>query len=182
MRRLIFKSFIDYPKGTIILFLSKSCDAYAAVDPECLEKWRQNWEEYNNEIFMHPESIGECGFISCLDGLAIGLGSWDPRQYPEKGIVGHNCILPALSRRGYGKQQMLEILERLQIKGFRKAVASSIETDFFIPAQRMYESCGFKEIRRSYLDSNSKFRTIEYELVFDKEWDVWKESLHGAKL
>ncbi len=61
-----------------------------------------------------------------------------------------------------------------------ESAALTCKIDFFIPDQKMYESCGFKEIKRSYSDSNSKFRTIEYELVFDKEWDVWKESQHGV--
>ena len=42
-----------------------------------------------------------------VGGRIAGFGSWDPRQAPDYGIIGHNCVLPEFRGEGLGKQQIL---------------------------------------------------------------------------
>ena len=43
----------------------------------------------------------------------------------EPATIGHNCILPKFRGNGYGKQQIIEILTRLQGKRIKKVVTST---------------------------------------------------------
>jgi hypothetical protein len=51
---------------------------------------QHTWEQYDHEVYRHPETVGACIFLSRLNGIIVGFGSWDPRQTPRYGIVGHN--------------------------------------------------------------------------------------------
>jgi hypothetical protein len=44
----------------------------------------------------------------------------------------------------------------------RKAVVSTSEHPFFLPARRNYESCGFKESRRFTGGPDPQYNIIEY--------------------
>jgi len=91
---------------------------------------------------------------------------WDPREFPLVEI-GHNCILPKFKGIGLGKEQLRIILERLKHKSFEKAKVSTGLLNFFIPAQRMYESLGFHEIKRDKGNKLGQFKLcdqIYYEL------------------
>lgn len=101
--------------------------------------------------------------MTCIDGRIAGFASWDPRQTPEYGIVGHNCILPEFRGKGLGKAQVLEILRRFQGFGIRKAKATTCDHPFFVPAQRTYVACGFRELRRVPWPRDPGYRVIEYE-------------------
>ena len=82
----------------------------------------------------------------------------------KKGVaeIGHNCVLPEFQRRGFGKRQVLEVLRRLQEKGVRKACVSTGEDPFFLPAQRMYLACGFREVERRKDGRDPRFGSIFY--------------------
>ena len=98
--------------------------------------------------------------ITCLDGVPIGMASYDPRQIPERGIIGYNCIVPEHQGKGLGKQQIMEVLRLFRSRGARRACVTTTNDGFFVPAQRTYEACGFVQVRKTE-DNN-----IEYELVF----------------
>lgn len=86
------------------------------------------------------------------------MGSYDPREEPERGIVGWNCILPGHRGKGYGRAQIEEILRIFRSRGIRKAFVITLDADLYVPAQRMYEACGFVRAR------TTEERRIEYEL------------------
>ena len=132
-------------------------------DPRIWEPERTNWEEYDREIFEYPETVGKSIFLSQLADQIVGFASWDPRQRPRYGIIGHNCILPKFCGRGYGKRQIEEVLRRFAQIGIETARVSTNDYPFFIPAQRMYESCGFREVRRIPWKRDPERRLIEYE-------------------
>jgi len=67
--------------------------------------------------------------------------------------------------RGFGKQQIFEILNRFRSMGIQKAKVSTCSHPFFVPAQRMYISCGFIEIGRRPWDGNTSQYIIEYERI-----------------
>lgn len=138
--------------------------SYASC-PEIINIEKESWQDYDSSIFNHPETIGKCGFVSCLEGVPVGFASWDPRNHPDFAIIGHNCILPHYKNQGFGRLQILEMLERFKAMKFRKAITSTGATDFFLPAQKMYLSCGFHETQRTPHERLPNFEVIHYEKV-----------------
>ncbi len=149
-------------RGTFARMLRESYAGLLEIDPfwecECA-----GWDLYDQEIFNQPTTVGACLFLTRIDGAIAGFASWDPRQRPEYGIVGHNCILPAFRGRGLGRLQILEVLRRFLVLGVSKARVSTIDHPFFVPAQRTYTACGFRELRRESWVRNSGMMKIEYE-------------------
>lgn len=162
---LSFTALTQYKPGIVFSLLSQSYAAYLATDPRASESWPSAWEAYDRDVFRFPDTVGACGFVTCLDDSPIGFASWDPRSSPQVGIIGHNCILPAFRGNGYGKTQIRRVLAILQERGFIRVRVTTGEHPFFAPAQRMYRACGFHEIQRGYGDFHSAFRTIDYEQV-----------------
>ena len=121
------------------------------------------WERFDRDVYEDPDSIGECTFLSWLDEKLIGFASYDPRQWPSIGIIGHNGILPEFQGLGFGKQQIAEILRRFRKMGFKRAKVSTLDHPFFVPAQKMYLSCGFCVKRWIPWEGDHKYRLIEYE-------------------
>lgn len=159
---LTFTPITQYKAGIIASLLLQS---YAEILSGEQQYWRQeevNWLQFDRDVFENPDTIGRCVFITSWEDQAIGLGSFDPRRQPEFGVIGHNCIVPQFRGRGYGKQQILEILNRLQGLGIKRAVVSTSEHPFFLPAQEMYLSCGFEESKRTIGGPDPRYRLIEY--------------------
>jgi GNAT superfamily N-acetyltransferase len=148
--------------GTIATLLRASYADLLRVDPRW-ESELANWDDYDREVFARPKTVGACLFLTRLDKRIVGFGSWDPRQRPAYGIVGHNCILPEFRGRGLGRQQIQEILLRFQRRGIKIAKTSTSDHPFFVPAQRMYSACGFREVRRFPWDRDLCQKLIEYE-------------------
>jgi len=159
-----FTSHVDERPGTIAALLRASYAELLGLCP-AWEPEQAKWEEYDRQVFACPESVGACLFLTRVHGRIAGLGSWDPRQRPEYGIVGHNCILPEFRGKGLGTQQIEEILRRFQMFGIKTAKVSTSDHPFFVPAQRMYMACGFRELRRTPWDLDPAFKMIEYEKV-----------------
>jgi GNAT superfamily N-acetyltransferase len=162
-----FTAIVEHERGTILALLCKSYEELVSSEGECWEGEREKWEEFDGAAFENPETVGACVFVTCLDGEAIGFGSWDPRGGPEPALIGHNCVLPEFRGRGYGKRQIEEIVGRLKAKGFKKAAATTGEHAFFEPARRMYEACGFREVGRSAGGSDPRYGTIRYEMELE---------------
>jgi GNAT superfamily N-acetyltransferase len=141
--------------------------SYAGLVEEWPMYWKQEsekWAAFDRQAFAHPDSIGKCVFVSCLDAEAIGLASYDPRQEPQYGLIGQNCILPEYRGRGFGKLQILEILRRFRERNTRAARVTTSEHPFFLPARNMYQNLGFKEIRRSTGGPDPQYLRIDMEL------------------
>ena len=142
----------EHPPGTAFRLLKT---AWAPLWNPTLEA---NIRAFDLEVTNQPETVGACTFITCLDGVPIGVASSDPRPGPERGIIGWNCIVPEHQGKGFGKAQILEVLRRFEARGIRRACVTTTDEAFFVPAQRTYESCGFTVARRT-AENN-----IEYEL------------------
>jgi len=146
---IAFVPFARYGQGLIADLLRESYGALLReLPPERVEELRWDWEEYDAEVYREPGTVGACGFFTVLKGQVIGFGSWDPRDWPEVGEVGHNCILPGYQGRGYGRRQIEEILRQFRNRGFQRARVRTDEHPFFGPARRIYGACGFREIGR----------------------------------
>ena len=167
---LIFNETWNYEPGTIFGLL---CASYAAILNRDLQ---DQFQEFDQEVFEHVDTVGACTFITTLGSETVGMASYDPRQAPERGIIGHNCILPEHQRKGYGRQQIVEVIRRLRTKGIRRAVVSTSEHPFFEPACKMYLSCGFAESQRKQEHPKVLYRRIYYriELAYESHHKVWK--------
>ena len=158
MNPLTFTPITDHQPGTIFSLLRQS---YAPIWNERMEA---NYRKVDQDVFANPDTIGPCSFVTCLDDEPIGFACYDPRPGPELAVIGHNCILPTLQRRGFGTQQVAEILRRLKERGFHKITVTTSDHPFFVPAQRMYLAYGFEETRRFKEAPDSECQTIEYYL------------------
>ena len=159
---LTFEPLCQYQPGILERLLTES---YAALDVGQNRRaaFQARWRQADRDSFDHLETIGRCVFVTCLNGRPIGFACFDPREAPERGLVGHNCIVPSCRGRGYGRRQLEELLRRLCELDIRHASATTGEHPFFEPAQHMYLRCGFREARRYDRRAVSLFRVIEYE-------------------
>ena len=155
---LRFSKTTEYEPGIVFSLLSRSFE----------EIWNEDLEEktgkFDEEILENPDTVGACAFISTLNGEAVGMASYDPRQGPQAGIIGYNCILPEYQGKGFGKAQMEELLKRLKANGFKKVFVRTSEHPFFMKARKMYLACGFKESENYPTDNQHGQETIDYEI------------------
>ncbi len=158
---ITFRPFSNYKLGLILDMLMKSYASY----PEIINLEKASWQDYDSNIFKQPETIGKCGFVSCLEDVPVGFASWDPRNHPNFVLIGHNCILPNYQKRGFGRLQILEMLNRFKTMKFKKVKTSTGTNNFFVPAQKMYVSCGFYETARSLHERMPNFEVIHYEKI-----------------
>ena len=154
---LLFHPAGRYEPGTVHSILA-SC--YADILDSAFES---RLREFDRDVFENPDTVGVCTLISSVDSDIVGLVSYDPRQGPHVGIIGHNGILPAYQQKGYGTQQIMEILRIFRARGFDQARVSTSEHPFFRPARRMYEACGFRECRSTEGSDKGPYRVIYYE-------------------
>ncbi len=157
----------DQQQGLIASMLKRSYADLVEADQEHWGPEVTKWEQFDREVFEHPDTVGACVFLTWSGDQLIGFASYDPRQRPEFGIVGHSCILPEFRGRGLGKQQIQEIVRRFRAVGIRLARVSTGESPFFIPAQHMYTACGFRETGRRPWEGDPSQRVIEYEMRLD---------------
>ncbi len=101
----------------------------------------------------------------------MGFASYDSRQAPDVGIVGHNCIVPEFQHRGIGATQMSEVLRRLRARKIHRARVPTLDLSFFAPARRMYVHAGFSETTRGPYPNRPELTLIEYECPLDSEGD-----------
>lgn len=157
-----FEPIDQHQRGVLCALLVRSYSELLIADAEHWEPCREEWSQFDAQVFGNPDTIGRCVFVTSVDGEVVGFGSYDPRQKPEVGIVGHNCVIPECRGRGIGKLQIGEILRRFRDMGIRRAVVQTGEQPFFAPARRMYEACGFVETRRLPGGPDPRYGLIEY--------------------
>ena len=163
MPELKFHSARDQKPGTIANILKICYSDLVSSDPDLWQDEAVGWERFDKDVYEDPDGIGDCTILSWLYDNLIGFASYDPRQWPALGIIGHNAILPEFQRRGFGKQQIEEILRRFKKMGFKRAKVSTLDHPFFVPDQKMYVSCGFHVKRWIPWEGCQKYRLIEYE-------------------
>ncbi|MCP4645710.1 MAG: GNAT family N-acetyltransferase [bacterium] len=150
--------------GMIDWLLNESYAALVEAEPELWESEKENWAETDRSVFENPISVGACTYLSWCGDEVAGFFSFDPRPWPDHGIIGHNCILPEYRGHGFGKEQIREALRLLKELGIRRARVSTNDHPFFVPAQRMYVGCGFREVKRVPWERDPGQNMIHYEL------------------
>ena len=161
---LRFRPFCDFQPGTVFSLLSRSYAQSTAHGPDLLHEWKFGWREYDEDVYRHPDTVGQSGFVSCLGDSIVGFGSWDPRAFPTARI-GHNCLVPEFRQNGYGTLQLRHITALLRGMSFTRAVAKTGDTPFFEPARRMYKGCGFLRVADHPSGSHAPFGVAEYHLL-----------------
>jgi Acetyltransferases len=158
---LEYRKFSEFQRGTMYQLLK---DAYS-FDPRYERDWTTNWKEADDFFYDNLHIADECGFITTLDAIPIGLICWDPRQLPEYIEFGHNCISTKYKGNKYGKMQLQEAIRRLSDKNVRKFKVTTDEQ--LIPAQKNYESVGFQFIQTRINEWNSEYagKLMDYEMV-----------------
>lgn len=160
---------LDQGPGIVASLLERSYASLIESDPGTFEAERAKWQQYDREVFEYPDSVGACIFLTWAGDELVGFGSYDPRQAPELGIIGHNCVLPEFRHQGFGKVQILEIIRRLRAMGIGAAKVSTLDHPFFVPAQRTYVSCGFGEVSRYPWAEHPSIAEIEYRRDLDQD-------------
>ena len=161
---LRFTSPFERKPGIIASLLKQSYAELVETEPD---NWRpeiEEWEQADRGVFENPKSVGACTFLSWAETDLVGFFCFDPRPKPLYGIIGHNCILPRFRGRGFGKQQINETFQRFRDIGIKSARVSTNDHPFFIPAQRMYTSCGFREVKRVAWERDPEHSIIHYEI------------------
>lgn len=156
-----FKKTSDFKRGLIKELL---LDAYS-FDNRYETFCSSDWQDFDDFLFDNLQIADKCGFITTLNDKAIGFVTWDPRNMPEYVEIGHNCIATEYKGNGYGKMQLQEAVNRILQNDVRKIIVS---TDYQqIPAQKMYESVGFREHQRRKNEGECKFAGdhIDYEYI-----------------
>ncbi len=145
---LQFTSITDQKPGILSSLLSRSYADLVNSDRIHWKSEENNWNVFDRDAFSNPETVGACVFLSWHGRNLVGFASFDPRQAPRCGVIGHNCILPEYRGNGFGKLQVNEVIDRLTVLGTRTGKVTTHDNPFFVPAQRMYQSCGFQEMYR----------------------------------
>ena len=158
---LEYTPFTGHEPGTVLSMLEAGYEAYFEIEPYCREAWISDWRGYDRAVFAHPESVGASGFVSVLGSQAVGFASWDPRGFPL-GVIGHNSVLPEFRGRGFGKLQVMRVVEILLERCFREIRVTTGDNDFFLPARRMYASCGFAETGRAPGPPPSRMGIVQF--------------------
>lgn len=159
---LEYRKISDFSRGTLYQLLE---DAYS-FDERCAKCWNSDWKGFDNFFYDNLEIADKYGFITTIDGEPIGHISWDPRNMPEYVEIGHNCIATKYKGNGYGKRQLSEALNRIcKYNGLKKIVVTT--NGFMIPAQKNYESVGFKlrQKRENTGMANFSGVYIDYEII-----------------
>ncbi len=154
---LTFRPAVEYEPGTFYTILAQ---CYADILDVTLSS---SLRQFDHEIFASPDTVGACASISSIDDTIIGFFSYDPRQGPQIGLVGHNGILPSFRKQGFGTHQILEILRLFTVRGFARVRVTTSEHPFFLPARRMYEKCGFRVSGIAPATNASLYGTVQYE-------------------
>ncbi len=160
-----FKPLSSLQSGQLFEMLADSyIDLIEKDDVRNRDKYIESWAQMDRKAFDSTEPMGKYILVTHLDGKSIGFASYDPRYFPQYGIIGQNCIRSEFKGKGYGRIQIEEILKLFKLAGCHKVIVSTGNINFFIPAQKMYKSLGFEEIGRQ-LNQVWGYQEIKYEML-----------------
>ena len=161
---LVFKKITEFPRGTLCALLREGYSFEPKFEQDCFGQWRA----FDDFFYDTPHIAENCGFMTVLGDIPIGFVSWNPTNMPVSVEIGHNCIAAKYKGKGYGKQQMKEAVKRILAQGAQKIVVTTNE--ILLPAQRNYESAGFKFVRNSEEPDNAEYAgmRMHYALVVNE--------------
>lgn len=158
---LTFDPISSLKQGDLFKILYKSYEGLLSQKIINKNKYIENWKKFDKDAFTQSK-VGKCVLVTHLKSKLIGFSSYDPRHFPDYGVIGHNCILPEYRGKGYGKRQIENLLKIFKKNNCKKAQVQTGSIEYYLPAQKMYLSLGFKEIERHY-DKIRGYEVIDYE-------------------
>lgn len=160
---IAFRKITEFPRGTLAALLS---DAYS-FEPKFQRDWIEQWQAFDGFFYDNPHIAESCGFMTVIEGLAVGFVSWNPTNLPASAEVGHNCIMTKYKGNGYGTRQMKEAVQRILAQGAKQIVVWTNE--ICVPAQHTYQSAGFHFVKRSEETFCSDYagQRLHYEITVE---------------
>ncbi len=138
-------------------------DAYSQAQ-QIVDRHKSDWQEFDNFVFNNLNFMDKCGFVSVENDEPIGFVSWDPRKLPDSMEIGHNCIIGKFKGKGYGSRQLGHALKTMAERKPSRILVKTGNTDFFMPARKMYQSAGFEDERIIKSDDPSVPEVVEFSL------------------
>lgn len=162
---ITFRKITEFPRGTLVSLLRKGY----SFEPQFERDWLEQWKEFDDFFYDHPEIADFSGFMTVMDEKPIGFVSWNPTQLPELVEIGHNCIAAEYKGKGYGKQQMQEAVRRVISQGAKRIAVCT--NAILLPAQRTYESAGFRQYDRGEEPICAEYagERIYYEMMIEED-------------
>lgn len=156
-----FRKITEFPRGTLTKLLVDGYSFEPRFERDCLKQWK----EFDDFFYDNPCIAEFSGFMTVLGDVPIGFVSWNPTNIPVSAEIGHNCIAVKYKGNGYGKLQMQEAVKRIIAQGATKIIVTTNE--ILLPAQRTYESVGFKFVNKCEEPNNAEYAgmRINYEII-----------------
>ena len=158
---LVFRKITEFPRGTLCALLKEGYSFEPRFEQDCLRQW----QAFDDFFYDAPHIAKSSGFMTVLGDVPIGFVSWNPTDMPVSAEIGHNCIAAKYKGNGYGKLQMQEAVKRILARGAKRIAVTTNEV--LVPAQRTYESAGFKFVNKSEEPDKAEYAgmRMHYELV-----------------
>jgi GNAT superfamily N-acetyltransferase len=162
---ITFERITEFDRGIVFDLLTESYREWLQTNSLKQDSLMKHWENTDSMAFDDPDTVGECVRITCMNRHPIGMFSWDPRKLPQEGIVGQNCIIPSERQKGYGQRQIEEIIRIFKKRNAEKITVTTAGDGFFLPARKMYLSCGFVEVKANPIDHRDETELIHYKFI-----------------
>jgi ribosomal protein S18 acetylase RimI-like enzyme len=107
------------------------------------------WQQHITDAVMHHLSLPDVTtFVAEQDGRVIGFAAGQIKSdgSTEVGTVSYNVVDPAYRGNGIGTILVRQVIQHLRQNGARVLNVWTQEAD--VPACRMYEKLGFKQLSR----------------------------------
>lgn len=105
--------------------------------------WKYKQKEIENFCKNHLQWV----FVAEIDGKIVGYATYSLDHERKVGEVLNNGVLPEYRGRGIGSSLHKTVLEELKKIGMEIAFVQTLEID--IPAQKMYQKHGFKQLTKA---------------------------------
>jgi len=164
-----FTSLNGEKPGVLVSLLERAYAPLLESNPQVWSQERVKWGQFDAVAFAQIDTIGSCVFLTWRGERLVGFASYNPRQQPHVGLVGHNCVAPEFQQQGIGTAQIREVLRRLDAMGIERARVTTLDLPFFTPARRIYLACGFTETRRTPWSAEADATAlVEYERILSR--------------
>lgn len=160
--KVTFEPITRFSRGTLLGIISSAYAPLMDTDSSWKSE-KEKFQDFDDRAYDRIETIGSCVFVTCLNGMPLGVASFNPRGGPAHGVIGQNAVVPKYQGQGYGRRQIEEVLDRFKRRRIQKVLVVTNCHPFFFPATKMYESLGFKEVRRFAGGPDPKYELIELE-------------------
>src|SRR5262245_45584409 len=84
--------------------------------------WWRDLEGHEEYLFDDPAAARHC-FVATNKSKEVGFGSYDPKFARETAFISYFCILPEFQRKGFGKQLVQFLVQRMKEERVSRVLA-----------------------------------------------------------